>query len=92
MPAYQEDTTSVLFGNGPGTVSGYVVSLHIEGLVAPLAPKVLYEYGVVGFVFSLIGAALYNLLASWVGGVEVELEPKSPGAAVAPGIVSTPHA
>lgn len=49
-------------------------------------------YGVVGFVFSLIGAALYNLLAAWVGGIEVELEPKSPGAAVAPGIVSTPHA
>jgi hypothetical protein len=31
-------------------------------------------YGVVGFVFSLIGAALYNVVAGWVGGVEVDLQ------------------
>ena len=29
-------------------------------------------YGVMGFVFGLIIAALYNLLARWVGGIEVE--------------------
>ena len=30
-------------------------------------------YGCLGFVFSLIGAALYNLVAGWVGGIEMEL-------------------
>jgi hypothetical protein len=30
-------------------------------------------YGVLGFVVTLISAALYNLLASIVGGVEVDL-------------------
>jgi len=31
-------------------------------------------YGAVGFVMSLIGAALYNLIAGWVGGVEIEVQ------------------
>lgn len=31
-------------------------------------------YGVIGFIAGLIGALLYNLLARWVGGFELELE------------------
>ena len=31
-------------------------------------------YGLLGFIFSFIGAALYNLVAGWVGGVEVEMQ------------------
>lgn len=31
-------------------------------------------YGVLGFVFTLIGAAIYNLIAGWVGGVELEVQ------------------
>ena len=31
-------------------------------------------YGVLGFVMSLIGAALYNAVASVVGGVEIEMQ------------------
>ncbi len=30
-------------------------------------------YGLLGFVMSLVSAALYNLVASWVGGVELDL-------------------
>ena len=30
-------------------------------------------YGSVGFVGGLIGAFLYNLVAGWVGGIEIEL-------------------
>lgn len=30
-------------------------------------------YGGFGFVLSLIGAWLYNLVAGWVGGIEMEL-------------------
>ena len=31
-------------------------------------------YGVFGVVGGAIGAALYNLVAGWVGGIEVELD------------------
>jgi hypothetical protein len=31
-------------------------------------------YGLLGFVFSLIGAGLYNLIAGWVGGIELDLQ------------------
>ena len=31
-------------------------------------------YGVFGIIGGAIGAALYNLVAGWVGGIEVELE------------------
>ena len=31
-------------------------------------------YAVIGAVFTFIGAALYNLVAGWVGGIEVEVE------------------
>jgi len=31
-------------------------------------------YGVMGFLVGVIGAAIYNLVARWVGGLEVEVE------------------
>lgn len=31
-------------------------------------------YGLLGFIMSLIGAALYNLIAGWVGGIELEVQ------------------
>ena len=37
-------------------------------VVAPLM------YAVMGFVSGVIGALLYNLVAKWVGGIEVEVE------------------
>jgi hypothetical protein len=40
-------------------------------------------YGVLGFISGLIGALLYNLLAKWVGGFELELEAR-PALSVAP--------
>ena len=30
-------------------------------------------YGVLGFVVGLIGALIYNLVAGWVGGIQIEL-------------------
>jgi hypothetical protein len=36
-------------------------------LMFPLA------YGLMGFVIGVVGAALYNLIAKWIGGIEVEL-------------------
>jgi hypothetical protein len=49
-------------------------------------------YGVLGFVGSLIGAAIYNLLASAVGGVEVELVNKPGTIPPVPAVMPTPHA
>ena len=31
-------------------------------------------YGLIGFVSSLIGGAIYNALAGWLGGVELDLQ------------------
>ena len=31
-------------------------------------------YGGLGFVFTMIAAVLYNVVAGWVGGVEVDLQ------------------
>ena len=31
-------------------------------------------YGVFGFIFGVISAAMYNLIARWIGGIEVEVE------------------
>ena len=33
-----------------------------------------FLYGILGFVFTAIAAAVYNMVAGWVGGIEVELE------------------
>ena len=49
-------------------------------------------YGAFAFIASLISAWLYNLLASWVGGIEVELVSKTPGAQGTPDLVTPPHA
>jgi hypothetical protein len=42
------------------------------GAVFAIAMPVLY--GIFGVIGGAIGAALYNLVAGWVGGVEVEIE------------------
>lgn len=31
-------------------------------------------YAAMGFVFGVVGAWIYNLVAKWVGGIEVEVE------------------
>jgi Transmembrane domain of unknown function (DUF3566) len=31
-------------------------------------------YSVMGFIVGVIGAAIYNLVAGWIGGIEVEVE------------------
>ena len=36
--------------------------------------KVIGVYGVIGFIFTAIGCAIYNFVAGLVGGIEVELD------------------
>jgi len=45
------------------------VGMFIAGIV--FVPII---YGVIGFIIGVIGALLYNLVAKWVGGIEIELE------------------
>jgi hypothetical protein len=52
------------FAPSDSTIPGFGTGLAI---VIPVA------YAALGFVFTFIGAALYNLVAGWVGGLEVEL-------------------
>jgi hypothetical protein len=44
-----------------------------------LAP---FFYGAIGFIFGALWAWIYNLIAGWVGGIEIELQ--GSGTAVAP--------
>lgn len=53
---------------------------------AILAPLI---YGGMGFVFGAIGALIYNLVAKWIGGLELELEVR-PSAPSAPYPLSPP--
>lgn len=61
-----------------------LIALPIFVLVAMVAPRqagfglglaILLPicYGLLGFVFSAIGCLVYNAVASWVGGIEIEL-------------------
>jgi hypothetical protein len=44
--------------------------LRVMGVVYVLMPAIM---AVIGFVFFVIFAAVYNLLAQWLGGIEVEI-------------------
>ncbi len=52
----------IIFGNA---------QLRIVGMVYFFMPIVM---GIIGFIGFVIFAALYNLLARWLGGVEVEVK------------------
>ena len=43
------------------------------GIGVGLAVLLPICYGLLGFVFTAIGCAIYNLVAGWVGGIEVEI-------------------
>ena len=53
-------------------------NLGVSGILfGPLA-IIIYPifYGIIGFIGGAITAFLYNLIANWIGGVEIELENK----------------
>ena len=51
-----------------GDLSGFPPAMLMMGAI--LAPL----YGAIGAVFAGIAAALYNLLARWIGGVQLSLK------------------
>jgi hypothetical protein len=44
------------------------------GMMVALGIFMPIFYAVFGFIFGIISAAIYNLVAQWVGGIEVEVE------------------
>ncbi|MGI9471687.1 MAG: hypothetical protein ACR2NZ_09165 [Rubripirellula sp.] len=63
------------------TLLGATVSMEGEapsaiGVVTGLGGLLLIPifYGVLGFLFGLIGAVVYNLIARWLGGIRLDLE------------------
>jgi len=55
-------------GAGSAATIGIVVMMVVFGLLIPVF------YGVMGFVAGVVGAAIYNVIAQWIGGIEVEVE------------------
>jgi len=49
-----------------------LVGILVFGLLAALL------YGVVGWIFTAIACAIYNLVAGWVGGIEVQVDQATP--------------
>ena len=49
---------------------------QIPAIVLVIGPLL---YGIFGYVFTVIGCWLYNLVASWTGGIALTLEPDEPG-------------
>jgi len=55
--------------NAPGPPAALMAGIMFGfGIFMPII------YGVMGFVFGIIMAAIYNLIARWIGGIEVEVE------------------
>ncbi|KQS68805.1 hypothetical protein [Modestobacter sp. Leaf380] len=50
LPPTFEDYTTTLIGHGAGTADDYLIDVGLIDVTAPLVPKVLYEYGLVGAV------------------------------------------
>ena len=56
----------------------YFNSFSPEGAFSPLfLASIPILYGLFGMVMTAIGCALYNLVAGWVGGIEVHLDEPS---------------
>lgn len=51
-------------------VSGLGNEIGFSGGFILLVP---FLYALIGFLFSALGCAIYNLIAKWTGGIEVEV-------------------
>ena len=61
-------------GDGNAGAVGVVIGMLAMAVIFPIM------YGVMGFFGGIIVAALYNLIARWVGGIEFEVEDVPPTA------------
>lgn len=59
--------------SGSGGLSPAQLAGMGAGMLIALVVFVPILYGAMGFVFGAIGALIYNVVANWTGGVELEL-------------------
>ncbi len=76
--------------SGAENIGAGIGALVVAGILAALL------YGLLGFIFTAVACAVYNLAAGWVGGIEVQVEgvmPPPPPPAwgpISPGLPSVP--
>ncbi len=63
----------MLFGTMIGSMNNQAGAFGMVGGIAALIILPIM-YGVIGFIAGAIGAALYNLVAGVVGGIEIDVE------------------
>lgn len=68
----------MLFGSMIGGLIGHNAGAAgmLGGLIMLIILPILY--GVLGFIAGAIGAFLYNLVAGWVGGIEMDVDLAAP--------------
>jgi hypothetical protein len=71
----------LIFGLFVALLGGFAGSLSPQpgvGITLGASAIILLPifYGILGFLMGLIGAGIYNLVASWVGGFEIDLVKK----------------
>jgi hypothetical protein len=56
------------------------LSFGMQGFVGIVIAGVIGAvlYGIVGFIAAAIGCALYNLIAGWTGGIELQIDQVAP--------------
>ena len=72
---------SLLFA-GLGSAMGATEGMEASGLVgvifgAGAIVALPIMYGIMGFVGGTIGALVYNAVAGWIGGVQIDIEPQA---------------
>lgn len=50
------------------------------GAILGIGLFAIFFYGILGWVFTAIACVIYNAVAGWVGGIEVQVEPVAPPA------------
>ena len=63
---------ALVFAPTQGSGAGGIAGILVIGFVA------IFAYGLIGWVATAIAAAVYNLAAGWVGGIEVQVESVAP--------------
>jgi hypothetical protein len=58
---------------GPGA-SSTAPAAAVAGIMFGMGILMPVIYGVMGFIGGVLGAAVYNLVARWIGGIELEVE------------------
>ena len=54
--------------------SSTVPAAAVAGIMFGMGILMPVIYGVMGFILGVIGAAVYNFVARWIGGIELEVE------------------